>query len=406
MPNRWPIADGNWSDAAIWSGSLIPTASDDVFTNNRIVNIDVSITVRSIRNGATGSAIASAAQANCFYLNNGVTLTTTTAGIVGDVGVLSFIPTLIISGSNSATITGSISTQVGNYGCAIIMVDSSSLSITGSITGGTFGGGGTTSRIVYCLSISSGVNTSGGGTIFHAGTGVVNVVGSIAGPTTGNNSGPAINNAGGGMMIVTGSILGGTKTTDNTITNSSIGTLIVSGGASANGGPAVGSTTNGIVAVYGPVSSSITAVGVSLTGTAATNVFTGPFRNTGSFNAVHAYRMQIIEPVSITWRFDTETGGSKILYTSNQLPGVPRQTDVRKGTQYNFGLTGSLEMPDPSVVQAGVAVDNTTGSAIFTPQDVFNVLTQDIIKTGSIGETLKNASSIQTLGATISSFKV
>jgi hypothetical protein len=416
MPNRWPIANGNWSDSAIWSGSLIPTPTDDVFTNNCIVYIDTDITIRSIRNSATGSAIASTAQANCFYLNDGVTLTTTTAGIVGDVTSISFIPTLIISGSNSARITGSISTQGGNYGCAIIMLDNSSLSITGSITGGTAGGGGTTSRIIYCLSsgrlnvsgsVSSGVNTVFGGTIFHAGIGVVNVVGNITGPTTGNNSGPAINNAGSGVMIVTGSILGGTKTTDNTITNSSIGTLIVSGGASAIGGPAVGSTTNGTVTVYGPVSSSISAVGVSSTGTTATNLFTGPFFNTGSFNAVYAYRMQMLEPTSTTWRFDTETAGvSKTLYTSNQLPGVPRENNVRKGTTYNFGLTGSLPMPDPTTVQLGVATDNTTGSAIMTPQDMFDVLTENLTTSGSIGKLLTEASTVQTVGATISSFKV
>ena len=117
--------------------------------------------------------------------------------------------------------------------------------------------------------------------------------------------------------------------------------------------------------------------------------------------------MQIIEPASTSWRFDTNiAGGSKTLYTSNQLPGVPRQTDVRKGVQYNFGLTGSLEMPDPSVVKAGVAVDNTTGSAILTAQDMFDVLTQDIVTTGSIGETLDNVSTVQTVAATVSAFKV
>jgi hypothetical protein len=58
MPNRWPIASGNWSDSAIWSGSLIPTASDDVFLNNQIVILDQTIVVRSIRNLATGSASA------------------------------------------------------------------------------------------------------------------------------------------------------------------------------------------------------------------------------------------------------------------------------------------------------------------------------------------------------------
>jgi hypothetical protein len=58
MPNRWPISSGNWSKAAIWSGSIIPTASDDVFMNNQIVTLDQNVTVTSIRNIATGSVIA------------------------------------------------------------------------------------------------------------------------------------------------------------------------------------------------------------------------------------------------------------------------------------------------------------------------------------------------------------
>jgi hypothetical protein len=45
MPNRWPIANGNWSNAAIWSGSIIPTASDDVFLNNRVITLDQNIIV-------------------------------------------------------------------------------------------------------------------------------------------------------------------------------------------------------------------------------------------------------------------------------------------------------------------------------------------------------------------------
>ncbi len=117
--------------------------------------------------------------------------------------------------------------------------------------------------------------------------------------------------------------------------------------------------------------------------------------------------MQIIDPASTSWRFDTETTGvSKTLYTANQLPGVPQQSDVRKGVQYNFGLTGSLEMPDPTTVKLGVAVDNTVGSAVLTAQDMFDVLTQDIVQTGSIGETLDNVSTVQTVAATVSAFKV
>lgn len=180
----------------------------------------------------------------------------------------------------------------------------------------------------------------------------------------------------------------------------------VTGGTLIGNNYGAANNSTGTMIIRGPISASIAAPGAGSTSTTAVNFFTGPFYNTGSFNSVYAYRMQMIEPASTTWRFDTETGGTKILYTSNQLPGVPRQTDVRKGTQYNFGLTGSLEMPDPSVVKAGVAVDNTTGSAIFTAQDMFNVLTQDIVTTGSIGETLKNASSVQTVASTISAFKV
>jgi hypothetical protein len=116
--------------------------------------------------------------------------------------------------------------------------------------------------------------------------------------------------------------------------------------------------------------------------------------------------MQIIG-TSSRWTFDTETVSvTKTLYTSNTLPGVPRETDVRRGVTYNFGLTGSLAMPDPTTVKIGVATDNTTGSAILTAEDMFGVAAQTLTDSGSIGTLLTGASTVQTTGATISSFKV
>jgi hypothetical protein len=414
MANRWPITDGNWSNAAIWSGSLIPTSADDVFTNNRIVYIDTDVTIRSIKNSATGSAIASAAQANCFYLNNGVTLTATT-GITGSVGNASFFPTLIISSSNSAKIIGNITISNGNNFCAIITQNSASLSITGSVDGGFATIAGTTSRTIWhnstgtinvSGSVNAGFNTTSGGAIYLNGGGNLNVMGNIIGPT--NIGGPAIDNFSSGTVTITGSVSGSDVRAIATINNSSVGILIISGSVKAGIAAAatVNSTTNGTIIIYGPISSSTTINGISSTGTAATNLFTGPFYNTGSFNAVYAYRMQMLS-TSSSWRFDTETAGVvKTLYTANQLPGVPQQTDVRQGTTYNFGLTGSLAMPDPTVVKNGVAVDNTTGSAILTPQDMFDVATQNLTTSGSIGNLLTGASTVQTVGATISSFKV
>ena len=418
MPNRWPIASGNWSDAAIWSGSIIPTASDDVFTNNRIVYIDTDVTVRSIRNVATGSAIASTAQANCFYLNNGVTLTATTGGVIGSALNILLFPTLIISSSNSAKIIGNVTITNGNYGCAIIMDNDSSLSITGSIDGGVAGSPGTTARTINHRStgtlnvlgaVSGGMNTSSGGAIYLSGNGSLNVVGDIVGPGGAFAAGgQAITNASVGTVTITGSVSGSNIRAEATIFNISIGTLNITGSVRAGNvaAPAISSTTAGTIIIRGPISSSISAPGIQSTSTTATNLFTGPFYNTGSYNAVYAYRMQMLS-TSSQWTFDTETAGvTKTLYTSNQLPGVPQQTDVRQGTTYNFGLTGSLAMPDPTVVQLGVATDNTTGSAILTAEDMFNVLTQNITTSGSIGTLLTGASTVQTVGATISSFKV
>jgi hypothetical protein len=414
MPNRWPIADGNWSNAAIWSGSLIPTASDDVFANNRAVFIDTNVTIRSIKNSATGSAVASAAQANCFYLNDGITLTAT-AGITGSVSNASLFPTLIISSSNSARIVGNVSVSNGNNFCAIITQNAASLSITGSIDGGLATTAGTTTRTIshgstgtinVSGSVIAGFNTTSGAAIYINGGGNLNVLGNVIGPT--NIGGPAIDNLSFGTVTVTGSVSGSDVRAQPTINNSSIGTLIITG--SVRSGAAaiatVNSTTNGTIIIRGPISSSIAAVGVSSTGTTATNLFTGPFYNTGSFNAVYAYRMQMLS-TSSQWTFDTETAGvTKTLYTSNTLPGVPRENNVRRGITYNFGLTGSLAMPDPTTVKTGVATDNTTGSAILTAEDMFNVATQNITTSGSIGTLLTGASTVQTTGATISSFKV
>jgi hypothetical protein len=375
MPNRWPIADGNWSNAAIWSGSIIPTASDDVYANNRIVTIDQNINVLTLRN----TAISGVAANGRFDFTNGITVTTTALnGFSGN--------TLTrITGSDTAIIIAN-NIEGGSAGAAILMNDSSNLIISGNIKGGA-------GIAVNCIT--------------HASLGRLTITGSVSGGTVSNTS-PGILLSSVGSINISGSVSGGTVASCHGINSTSIGTIIVTGSvrAGTTGTNGIISTTAGTIIVKGPVSSSISANGVASTSTTATNLFTGPFYNTGSYNAVYAYRMQMIS-TSSQWTFDTETAGvSKSLYTANTLPGVPQQTDVRRGVTYNFGLTGSLEMPDPTVVQLGVATDNTTGSAILTPQDMFGVTTQTLTDSGSIGNLLTGASTVQTTGATISSFKV
>jgi hypothetical protein len=420
MPNRWPISSGTWSNSAIWSGSIIPTASDDVYANNQTVTIDQNITVTSLRNSATTGVTAGGR----FVIVDNYTINSPTV-----IGTLT--PSLIYTGSNGATINGTINPGTGTNFVASLALSGTSgtINISGSLpnTSGAnfyninittanqiinFTGSITATALDSrnrIFSISAGPNTynilgnitCSGAIPFATNGAVVNI--NMTGSNLSNSGTYTILSPGATSTInITGSIVGPFLSTTALHITRINGTL----SAGIPSVAAISDTSAGILYVNGPVSSSTTAVAVQSTNTTATNLFTGPFYNTGSYNAVYAYRMQMLS-TSSSWRFDTETAGVvKTLYTSNQLPGVPRENNVRQGTTYNFGLTGSLAMPDPTTVKQGVAVDNTTGSAILTPQDMFDVLTQNITTSGSIGNLLTGASTVQTVGATISSFKV
>ena len=410
MPNRWAVADGNWSDSAIWSGSLIPTAADDVFTNNRVVILNQDITVSSIRNVATGSAVAGGRIEiyNNYTINcTSIQGSSTTVYLIFNYNTGSTTLNAILNSSAAGLCVDNISTGTINIVGDIFAPNNVSTGNLYSVRNFSSG----ILNITGNVRPIAGNNGSGNGTIRNNQNGTVNITGDVIGGAAGGGGfSTIILNANVGPINVTGNVIGSTiagGASSQAIQNQSIAQVNVTGNVTANIWPAITSTTAGTIIVRGSISSSITANGISSTSTTATNLFTGPFYNTGSFNAVYAYRMQIIEPTSTSWRFDTEVAGvSKTLYTANQLPGVPRQNNVRKGTQYNFGLTGSLEMPDPTTVKQGVATDNTVGSAVLTAQDMFDVLTQDIVTTGSIGDVLKNTSTVQTVAATVSAFKV
>jgi hypothetical protein len=430
MPIRWAIASGNWSNSAIWNDGLgLPTASDDVAANGFTVTIDQNINVLQLRTLTTGSA----ASGGGFVINDNYTITaninsgttnclTFNSGsngftINGDIDTINNninIITLIINGSGVININGAIKRTTGANGRALININSAStINISGSISPT---GSAVSQQTIVVNAAGTTLNLTGPVItppplnnvpiiLLNNLEGTININGNISTTYTTN---PLISLPGiGSIITVTGSVTTNGTTGGQLVSTANAIQVYISGSLTAGTTSTISLTGNSQLIVRGPISSSISASGVISTGTGATNLFTGPFYNTGSFNAVYAYRMQMIEPTSTTWQFDTETAGvSKTLYTSNQLPGVPQQTDVRKGTQYNFGLTGSLAMPDPTVVKNGVATDNTTGFAIFTAEDMFNVATQNLTDSGSIGNLLTGASTIQTVGATISSFKV
>ena len=83
---------------------------------------------------------------------------------------------------------------------------------------------------------------------------------------------------------------------------------------------------------------------------------------------------------------------------------APAPANVRFGTIYaNGSQTGTCKIPATTAVAAGVGVDNTVGSAVLSPGDVWNALVSTMSTSGSIGERLKNASTVQTTGEQIAS---
>ena len=50
MANRYAVATGNFSNAAIWDNGAVPTSTDDLYANGFTVTIDGTYTVQTIRN--------------------------------------------------------------------------------------------------------------------------------------------------------------------------------------------------------------------------------------------------------------------------------------------------------------------------------------------------------------------
>jgi hypothetical protein len=75
-------------------------------------------------------------------------------------------------------------------------------------------------------------------------------------------------------------------------------------------------------------------------------------------------------------------------------------SDVRSGVSYASGLlTGTCNVPSANSVALGIPVDNTVGLAVLRPQDIWNMSTLSLTAVGTIGDRLKNVSTVATVGS-------
>lgn len=426
MAIRWAVASGNWSSTATWNSGAslgVPTASDDVYANNQTVTVDTNISVLSLRNSATSSAVARGS----YVINNGVTVTAPT--IISSTGSM-----MLISQSNSATIIGNISCATTASAICLTMSDTSSLTITGSVStaGNVANIRGIVNTSIGTLIITGSVNGGGSSTSYgiykSSGTGTVIITGSInagtvAGGSTIRSDGNSTNyyilgNIVGGIsncfldnvassnanLYITGSITGTlSNTTQATIYKTLSGTVSVLGNVTGFDNAGI-VNAGGTTIVNGTVTAGPQAPGVS--STTGTVIVSGPFVDVNGYPAIYSPNIQIISGSSTTWTFSTETTAvTKTLYTDRDPQTYPSASDVRNGVVYGATnqLIGTAIIPSSSAVIKGVLVDNTTGSATFTTQNAWASPTSSLSSSLSIGNRLSNTATVAQVAAAIAS---
>lgn len=238
---------------------------------------------------------------------------------------------------------------------------------------------------VLASASQNGVNLQSGG---------LNVTGNVTGGNGFGVYGISVQNA--TTLILNGNSLTGTVAPGVWVNSS---TAIINGasiGSSANG--TVGTLLSSGTCTINTVQAGVAGAGAERTGGTmiVTNAVYGP---TGV-------------PPTIGITLFSNTGGSVQVTRQNlttftlvdPTTGFPAVGNVRLGTTYASGtLTGTLAVPPAAAVSLGVPVDNTTGTATLTAQDIFTAIANS---SDPIAERLRNVSTVATTAATVAAFDV
>ena len=337
----YAVQNGDWSSISTWNTGSLPTNDDDVYTDGKIVTIDIDLVGQYrpktlyARSRGTGGT-----QGGRFEV--------TTTRQIGESGYPVDIYGLDLNGAR--------------YGCVQFTAASpNTLTVYGNVYGGQ-------------QDNAYGVNNTNTGTVYITG----NVTGGRGNSTHG------INNASTGSIYITGNVTGGSGDSTHGINNASTGSIYVTGNVTGQVGYGINSTSNGTLVVIGdcyadPVPA-VYWIGSGAYCEIRGNQYGGTSGAATGSMAVVAYKQAIPQAAQYKIRCveagsqpGTYSGNVAWLYGALAGPyGHPAQSDVRYGTTYGpeNELTGTCRVPPPQSVAYGVPVDNTTGTAALTPSDI------------------------------------
>ena len=421
MAFRYAVATGNWSNTATWDGGTLPTAADDVFSNNFTVTIDGTFTVLSIRNTLNAAAPVIAAGGQFRYANGGNLTCTATTGII--VGATTPTLEMTLATPNTATFNGSVLTMTSilNYN-AIKLSGTGTLNLNGNYNINT---GGAVTQVIYVtangilnvvgdLSSSNTSSLAASNALRVDSISTINVTGNVTTNAAANgfNNVSPINLTAACTLNITGNVTGGVTPV---IFVTSSATINIIGNVLGSAQPAIGNTTS---------ASTISVTGITTAGTSAPAIYSsfalisgygsgtfvkvsGNVVNTSNIMAIVAPRVTIDTNTS-SWLYQISTGGNRTLYAAGVALGNPATTNVRFGTTYGASseLTGTLRVPSAANVLSGVLTDNTTGTLLMTPADFWNYLIASGFTANSIGDRLQNAATVATTGGQIASYNI
>jgi hypothetical protein len=322
MAARKLIASGNTNNPAIYDGGTLPNAGDDVWANGFVGTVNANVNYNQFNTanatiGAVSGGSWTAGGVSCTITGNRTAGTERTMNVTLGIGV-----TLNFVGNNFG---GSVTNAEA------LFLSASSNAGTVNYIGDSFGGTavGNTHGMRCDLPANCNLNF------------------------TGNNYGGTVSVTGGSGMFFVGNCV--TVINGNAIGRSTAAIFINTTATSftMNGISFGSSTTAGVV---GLAASNSTTNNVYIQSAEGSPVFFTP-----------GYSGSVKFLTNPTIKVYLAGGTALVLTDPAATQDFPATNDVRNGTTYKNGTrVGSLKVPIPQSVAAGVPTDNTVGVAVLS----------------------------------------